>query len=222
MTGPGAGPGGVPVVHRYGDRALLLDFAGSIDVLAAYAALRAQPPDGLVDLVPAECSLLVITDSVPDPQAVLARLRAATSDQPGLGGRPDEPVPGAPVEVLVRYDGPDLDDVARRTQRTADDVISLHSGPTYTAAFCGFAPGFAYLTGLPAALHVPRRDTPRTAVPAGSVALSDRYTAVYPQASPGGWHLIGRTDAALWRIDRTPPALLTAGTRVRFVPTVRL
>ena len=99
-----------------------------------------------------------------------------------------------------------------------DAVVAAHAAATYTVAFCGFAPGFAYLTGLPAALRLPRRATPRPRVPAGSVAIAGELSAVYPTASPGGWHLLGRTDVALFDVDRDPPALLTPGTIVRFEP----
>ncbi len=92
----------------------------------------------------------------------------------------------------------------------------MHSGAGYTVRFCGFAPGFAYLDGLDPRLHVPRRDDPRTSIPAGSVAIAGEFAGVYPRASPGGWRLLGRTDASLWDVDRDPPALLTPGTRVRF------
>ena len=97
--------------------------------------------------------------------------------------------------------------------------MSRHSDATYRAAFCGFAPGFAYLTGLDPALQLPRRATPRTRVPAGSVAIAAGYSAVYPTTSPGGWHLVGHTDAVLFDADRDPPALIAPGTTVHFVPT---
>ena len=97
-------------------------------------------------------------------------------------------------------------------------MIALHSGADYTVAFCGFMPGFAYMTGLPAALHLPRRATPRERVPVGAVAIAAEYAGVYPRESPGGWHLLGRTDAVLWDDGREPPALLPPGTRVRFRP----
>lgn len=101
------------------------------------------------------------------------------------------------------------------------EVARIHAGTEFRVAFCGFAPGFGYLTGLPARYDVPRRDTPRTAVPAGSVALAGPYTGVYPRSSPGGWQLIGSTDAVLWDHARVPAALLSPGTRVRFVPVGR-
>jgi KipI family sensor histidine kinase inhibitor len=120
------------------------------------------------------------------------------------------------VEIPVTYDGPDLAEVARLTGLPADEVVRRHAAAEYVVAFSGFAPGFGYLTGLPAELRVPRRDSPRTAVPAGSVAVAGEFTGVYPRRSPGGWQLLGRTDAVLWDPERDPPALLVPGTRVRF------
>ncbi|MFJ7326128.1 allophanate hydrolase subunit 1 [Streptomyces cyaneofuscatus] len=124
------------------------------------------------------------------------------------------------VEIPVVYDGPDLDEVAALWGVGADEVPGLHSRTAFRVAFCGFAPGFGYLTGLPERLHVPRRATPRTRVPAGALALAGPYTGVYPRPSPGGWQLIGRMvdpAAALWDPGREPAALLGPGTRVRFV-----
>jgi KipI family sensor histidine kinase inhibitor len=100
---------------------------------------------------------------------------------------------------------------------TVEEAVTAHTGTQFSVAFCGFSPGFAYLAGLPARLAVPRRASPRTRVPAGSVALADGWCGVYPQASPGGWALVGTTDVELFDLDRDPPALLTPGTRVRFV-----
>ncbi|MER6570792.1 allophanate hydrolase subunit 1 [Streptomyces sp. NPDC001093] len=126
---------------------------------------------------------------------------------------------GGVVEIPVRYDGPDLARVAALWGVSVHEVAVRHSSCTFRVAFCGFAPGFGYLTGLPAELHVPRRDTPRTRVPAGAVALAGPYSAVYPRATPGGWQLIGTMPdpTPLWDLDREEPALLTPGTRVRFV-----
>ncbi|MFE1369956.1 allophanate hydrolase subunit 1 [Streptomyces anulatus] len=124
-----------------------------------------------------------------------------------------------PVEIPVVYDGPDLDEVAALWGVPAGEVAALHSRTAFRVAFCGFAPGFGYLTGLPERLHVPRRTTPRTRVPAGAVALAGPYTGVYPRPSPGGWQIIGRTPdpGALWDPAREPAALLVPGTPVRFV-----
>ncbi|MGZ5403013.1 MAG: 5-oxoprolinase subunit B family protein [Nocardioides sp.] len=124
---------------------------------------------------------------------------------------------GELVEIPVHYDGPDLDDVAARWGTTPEQVVARHTSIDFVSRFCGFAPGFAYLSGLPDALAVPRLDSPRTSVPVGAVGLAGAWCGVYPTASPGGWRLLGRTDTALWDATREPPALLAPGTRVRFV-----
>ena len=123
--------------------------------------------------------------------------------------------------IPVRYggaDGPDLLEVAERVGLASERVAELHASVVYRVAILGFMPGFAYLGELPQALRLPRRDTPRTRVPAGSVAIAGLQTAVYPAATPGGWHLLGRTDVRLWDIDRDPPAMLRPGDQVRFEP----
>jgi KipI family sensor histidine kinase inhibitor len=121
------------------------------------------------------------------------------------------------VEIPVTYDGADLDDVADLTGLSPHDVIAAHTGTLWTVAFGGFAPGFFYLADGDPRLHVPRRPSPRTHVPAGSVGIAGGFSGVYPRESPGGWQLIGRTDQIMWDTARRPPALLAAGTRVRFV-----
>jgi allophanate hydrolase subunit 1 len=121
------------------------------------------------------------------------------------------------VEMVVRYHGPDLDEVARLTGLTPAEVVAAHTGTPWRVAFGGFAPGFAYLVGGDPRLHVPRRERPRPSVPAGAVGLAGEFSGVYPRSSPGGWQLLGTTDAVLWDADRRPPALLTPGTAVRFV-----
>jgi KipI family sensor histidine kinase inhibitor len=131
--------------------------------------------------------------------------------------RPTAGESGPEVEIGVDYDGPDLDAVAERWRCDARDVVARHQATRFVAAFCGFAPGFAYLSGLPLELpDVPRLDSPRTRVPAGAVGLAGRWCGVYPRDSPGGWRIIGRTDADLWDATREQPALLAPGTRVRF------
>jgi len=122
------------------------------------------------------------------------------------------------VNLDVRYDGPDLVVVAELTGLSVAEVVDLHSSTAYRASFSGFAPGFVYLTGVPTALRVPRRAAPRQSVPSGSVAIADAFTAVYPRSSPGGWQLLGSTDATLWDSERQPAALISPGATVRFHP----
>jgi len=130
-------------------------------------------------------------------------------------------VAGAPVQIPVCYGGefgPDLDDVAAAHETSSPAIIEMHAAGTYTVAMIGFLPGFPYLEGLPAELHTPRRASPRTAVPAGSVGIGGGSTGIYPFTSPGGWHLIGRTPRALFVPTREQPALLQPGDRVQFIP----
>ena len=145
------------------------------------------------------------------PDRVAVALETWTPEGPAA-------VPGPLVELPVVLDGEDLPDVARRWGCTRAEVRATLTTTTFTSAFCGFAPGFGYLTGLPEPLAVPRRATPRAAVPAGSVAVAGRYTGVYPGSSPGGWQLLGRTSVPLWDTAREPAALLAPGVRVRFTP----
>ncbi len=193
------------------DAGLLVELADLDEVLALYAELADAPPAGVVDLVPAARTLLLRVDpDVADPGAVERAVREA---RPRPGNRPD----AGHVEIPVRYDGEDLDEVGELTGLGARGVVEAHTGQEWTVAFCGFAPGFGYLVGEDDRLHVARRENPRTKVPAGSVGLAGEFSGVYPRPSPGGWQLIGRTDAPVWDLDRTPPALLSAGVRVRFV-----
>jgi KipI family sensor histidine kinase inhibitor len=200
---------GALTVAAYGDRALLVEVPDLAAVGAVRAALEAAPLPGQHDVVPAARTVLVVLDRRPS-DLDLATLRRLSPDAPKTGRGT------AAVELPVVFDGEDLADVAGLTGRSAADVVGTLTSRDLTVAFCGFAPGFGYLTGLPDDLHVPRRATPRTRVPAGSVALAGPYAGVYPQASPGGWQLVGRTDAVLFDVDRDPPALLSPGTVVRF------
>lgn len=195
-----------------GPHALLVE----VDDLAAARALHAEierrrvagwAPE-LSDVVPGARTVLI--DGLDDPAAAAAELATWTI--------PPVPTEAGPlVEIPCIYDGPDLEAVAQQWDVTPGEVAAIHSALTYTVAFCGFGPGFAYLAGLPLDRTVARRPSPRPAVPAGSVALAGPYTGIYPRPSPGGWQLIGRTDAILWDEHRTPAATLTPGTRVRFV-----
>lgn len=204
-------------ILRYGERALLVD-CGSRELAAAlYAELVRRRSDkalpALDDLVPAERSVLI--DGLDDPAGFAAELAAwDLRAEPGAG--PADPESEL-VQIPVRYDGPDLASVAAAWGVPAESVGAVHSAFEYRSAFCGFAPGFAYLTGLPEQYRLPRRPTPRPAVPPGSVAVAGPYTGVYPGSSPGGWHLIGTTDAPLWDLTRPQPALLPPGSRVEFV-----
>jgi KipI family sensor histidine kinase inhibitor len=170
--------------------------------------------------VPGYASVLVPYDPLrASPEAARARLAELVTLAEGSEARDDPSLPL--VELNVRYggdDGPDLRAVAERTGLSESAVVELHAGTTYRVYLLGFVPGFAYLGTLPAALELPRRSEPRTRVPAGSVAIAGRQTAVYPFSTPGGWHLIGRTDEPLWDVAQTPPARLLPGQSVRFVP----
>ncbi len=197
--------------YPVGAAAVLVELDDIAAVLALHAEIERRRAGGwapsLTDVIPAARTILL--DGVPDPAAVGRELR-------GWDVRPAAAPDGPVVEIPCRYDGADLAAVASAWRVTEPEVARVHAGPEYRVAFCGFAPGFAYLSGLSEELAVPRRATPRTAVPAGSVALAGSYTGIYPRSSPGGWQIIGRTDAVLWDASQDPPALLTPGTRVRF------
>ena len=194
-----------------GERGLLVEVEDLETVHRLHAALRALELPGVVDLVPAYRTLLVVAD--PEHAGTLDELAARL---PELELPPAEALAGDPVEVPVTYDGEDLDEVAHLTGLDAEEVVRRHTAPEYTVAFLGFSPGFPYLVGLDPALRVPRRDTPRTSIPAGSVGLAGDQTGIYPSASPGGWRLIGRTGLTLFDPARDPPALLAPGGRLRF------
>ncbi|WP_326539837.1 urea amidolyase family protein [Pseudorhodoferax sp.] len=191
--------------------ALLVELDDLPQTLALLAALQDQPLPGVEELVPAARTILVRYR----PSAVSAQALATAI----AGRRTDRAVEraGTLVEIAVDYRGEDLDEVAQLLGATREQVIAWHTGSTYTVAFTGFAPGFAYLSGGDPRLVVPRRKTPRTQVPAGSVALAGDFSAVYPQQSPGGWQLIGTTATPMWDLARPVPALLQPGFRVRFV-----
>ncbi len=211
-------PSGVRVL-RCGDRAVLVEVDGPAQVVALSAAVRAAPPAGVVEVVPAAQTLLLRYDPARTSYDALtaAVTRAGTRLRDVAAGPAAAAPPAAVVEVPVRYDGEDLAEVAELTGVDAEEVVRRHTAADYTCAFCGFAPGFAYLTGLDPVLRVPRRASPRQAVPAGAVAVAGEYTAVYPRSSPGGWRILGTTDLAVWDLDRASPALIVPGARVRFV-----
>jgi len=208
-------------IRRAGDAALLVEPADDGPArradctapAALAAAIREADLPGLIDVVPAAQTVLVSFDpAAQSADRLAARLRQAGSGitAAGLPGEAD------PLVVDTVYDGPDLAGVAALAGLTVAEVIARHTAAEYRVGWLGFSPGFGYLTGLDPALDVPRLDSPRLSVPAGSVAIAGGLAAVYPAASPGGWRLLGRTDAPLWVPGRNPPAMLAPGRQVRF------
>jgi KipI family sensor histidine kinase inhibitor len=194
-----------------GATSLLVELDDLDAVLALYAALVDERPDGVVDLVPAARTVLVVGDpGVTSLAALEAALRRTTP-------RADRRVAGELVEVPVTYDGEDLASAAGLLGCDPDELVRRHTADEWVVAFCGFAPGFGYLTSPGWPFAVPRRSSPRTRVPAGAVGLAGEFSGVYPRPSPGGWQLVGRTELAVFDLSREPAALLRPGTRVRFV-----
>ncbi|MCB0949868.1 MAG: allophanate hydrolase subunit 1 [Mycobacterium sp.] len=204
--------GGPSRVLDYGDRALLLEFTNTDEVLVWTGALHAAELLGVVDIVPAARTVLVkLAGSryqAPTRQR-LSQVRPSKDPAAESLGRAD-------IVIDVVYDGADLGEVSRLTGLTPDEVVAAHTGKPWRVGFSGFAPGFAYLVGGDERLAVPRRSDPRTQVPVGSVGLAGEFSGIYPRQSPGGWQLIGCTSAVLWDVDRDDPALLTPGMWVQF------
>lgn len=201
------------LLRQVGAAALLIECAGGAEVEGWRAELwrrRAAGELAAAEIVPGARTVLL--DGLADPPAT-ARLVEGWAPPPAAGT-----VEGPLLKIPVRYDGSDLPAVAEHWAVPVPEVVDRLAGIEFRVAFCGFAPGFAYLTGLPAEWSVPRLDSPRPRVPAGSVALAGEYAGIYPTASPGGWRLVGRTDATLFDVHRDPPALLVPGTRVRLEP----
>ncbi|SPA01687.1 Allophanate hydrolase [Cupriavidus taiwanensis] len=196
--------------------ALLVELADLDQTLALLASLQRDPLHGVDELVPAARTILVHFRPSATSAAALVRAIAARD----LSQRVERS--SVLVEIPVRYDGEDLAEVAHLLGITPEEVVRRHSGSEYTVAFTGFAPGFAYLSGGHPSLDVPRRSTPRTRIPAGAVGLAGTFSGVYPQASPGGWQIIGVTPVAMWDLGREQPALLQPGYRVRFVDIAML
>jgi len=195
-------------VLPFGPGALLAEYDSLAEVMSVDAVLRESNLTGIDEIIPAARTVLVTFGQV--DRAALHELLV-----PGAAaGRVEGPL----VEIPVVYDGADLEEVAAATGLSTEQVVDIHSAIVYSAAFLGFTPGWAYLVGLPPSLQLPRRKTPRTAVPAGSVAIANEFTGVYPTLSPGGWHLLGHTDVQMFDVEREKPALVLAGDRVRFVP----
>jgi KipI family sensor histidine kinase inhibitor len=195
-----------------GPDALLVEVDSLAQVRALHARIERERASGwapdLVDVIPAARTVLL--DGVIDQAALADEIRSwSVLPEPAESGRV--------VEIACRYDGPDLGEVARQWGVPPERLAAIHAGLMHEVAFCGFAPGFPYIAGLGGGHEVTRRDRPRAAVSAGSVALGDEYTGIYPRTSPGGWQIIGHTDAVMWDQGRDPAALLRPGDRVRFV-----
>lgn len=216
-----------PSFEPLSDDALLLRLGDSIDVAfnaqahAIASHLRGQAPPWLRDLVPAYASLAVFFDAQridhTDPHAYVASVIQALSGVASASTLSE----AEPIEIPVCYGdefGPDLEEAARLCGIGTDELVARHAAAIYTVAMIGFAPGFPYLLGLDGSLALPRLATPRTRVPAGSVAIGGAQTGIYPRESPGGWRLLGRTPRVLFDAAREPPSLLSPGDRVRFVP----
>jgi KipI family sensor histidine kinase inhibitor len=198
------------MILPYGDRALLAQLDSLEQATGLAAALARRRPPGVEELVPGARTVLVRID--PNRISLTAAEQWITSAEASETG----PAVAELVTIPVRYDGPDLADAAALLGIPPEELVARHSAARWTAAFVGFAPGFAYLASPGFKLDVPRRPTSRPRVEAGSVGLAGEFSGVYPRESPGGWQLIGRTDALLWDVDRDPPALVRPGTEVRF------
>jgi KipI family sensor histidine kinase inhibitor len=201
----------VKTVRPVGTRAVLAELSGLQDVLALQALLLEAPLPGQLDVLAAAETVMIKAESPSAARRMAALLLDMDLTAPAHSA-------GSLVVIDTVYDGDDLAEVADLTGLGKDGVIAAHSGQVWTVAFGGFAPGFGYMVGENQVLEVPRRNSPRTAVPAGSVALAGNYSAVYPRSSPGGWQLIGRTGASMWDLSRPQPALARPGDRVQFRP----
>ncbi|MFC4373899.1 allophanate hydrolase subunit 1 [Nocardia halotolerans] len=211
-------------IRPAGDRAVLITLDDPRPVQRLASALRVHAIAGVQDVLPAAETVLVTMHSVHYGVQVRRELVALLDRLEHESPQPDSPdvsrgtaEPDEVVEIPVRYDGTDLPEVARLLDLSVTEVIAAHTGTVWRCAFVGFAPGFGYLVSPDGRLTVPRRAQARTAIPPGAVALAGGYSAVYPRGTPGGWQLIGSTDLRMWVVDRDPPALVRAGSAIRFV-----
>lgn len=196
----------------YGPSGWLVELDAGADAAGFASVVRRAADPAVAEVVPAARTVLVeLADSAASER--VGEWLSGIDPAAGLAGPVHD---GDVVVIRVDYDGPDLTAVAAATGLDVAGVVARHAAPVYRCAFCGFAPGFAYLSGLDPVLQLPRRPTPRTRVPAGAVAIAAAYSAVYPSASPGGWHLLGSTGAQLWDTTRQDPALIRPGAAVRF------
>ncbi|MDJ0359209.1 allophanate hydrolase subunit 1 [Rhodococcus sp. H29-C3] len=199
------------IVRDAGEHAVLIEYGDLRETMAFFRSLHATAPVDVEDLVPAARTVLVRFRG--ERERIETWIRSVEPVAEDSEAKADA------VTIAVSYDGPDLEDVARHTGLSTSEVVAAHTGRIWTVAFGGFAPGFGYLVGPDDRLHVPRRSEPRTSVPAGSVGLAGEFSGIYPRNSPGGWQLIGTTDAVLWDEGGSPPARLQPGTKVRFQQT---
>lgn len=212
-----------PILQPYGDSALIALFGEEISessyrrVQGLLEALKANPPPGLGELIPAYASLVAAFDPAATDYAAMEREVRNLAENAADSESPRVRVARVPVCYESAH-APDLEDVARHAGLCPEDVVSIHSSKSYLVYMLGFTPGFPYLGGLDERIAAPRRASPRTKVPAGAVGIADRQTGVYPLESPGGWNIIGRTPAILFDPFRTPPALLAPGMYIRFFP----
>lgn len=197
-------------IRPMGDGALLVETRDSAEAQRLRLTLAAESIPGLRQLVPGLDSLLIAVDPL------LTDLDALAQRLPELARTPQAAAAPRSHEISVRYGGEGLEAVAAALSMTAEEVVRRHSGAHYTVAFLGFVPGFAYLTGLDPRLQLPRLTTPRTRTPAGAVAMAGEFTGIYPQTTPGGWHVLGLATSQLFDAARTSPALLSPGDQVRF------
>lgn len=212
-------------VKQVGDAALIIDVtAAPIDankvlstVMALHSAImeaiRNEHLVGVVDIIPAAETIMLTVDPAQLPPAQAAEVIKALPVSDSASAL----APPTTVEIPVTYDGVDLTDIARALEVTTQELIAIHTSTQWIAAFGGFAPGFMYLTAANYPLQVPRRSSPRTGIPAGSVGLAGSYSAVYPQQSPGGWQIIGTTREIMWESNRDRPSLIQPGDAVQFV-----
>jgi KipI family sensor histidine kinase inhibitor len=210
-----ASPASAPVLRPCGEAAWLLDLGDNRLVHRWAAAVQEAGLPGVCEVVPGLTTLLVCLD--PDVTSA-ATLRAALA---ALEAGPETASDDGRHVIEVRYDGEDLHAVADLTGLAVDEVVAAHTGTPWRVAFCGFAPGFSYLVGGDPRLRVARRDEARIRVPAGAVAIAGEFSSIYPRVSPGGWQLLGHTDAVLWKPAADPPAVLRPGAMVEFRDVTR-
>ncbi|OZE92412.1 hypothetical protein CH298_02410 [Rhodococcoides fascians] len=204
-----------PRLLNAGKSGILIETDGAADTLGLVDQLRRYPPPDMIDFLPAETTVMVFARDSADMAALRADIHSLCRSSTAVS---DEHEPDHIVTVPVHYDGADLHEVANMCGQSTEVIVARHTGQLWRCAFIGFAPGFSYLSptsGSP--FIIPRREQSRASVPPGAVALAGRFSGVYPRSSPGGWQVIGRTDAQMWNVDNDPPALVQPGHYVRFV-----